>query len=236
MKKPNFHYFRFANFLADTNGMKLHVIGAFQLLCAHAWQRWQPDLHPFPFLPNDEKLLAKLCNRTRNWRYMRDEVMALFTLEDDKWFYAPHKEDALSLTGHQKRKSEKKEQRSAKNTSANQEPSAAKPSAEQRDELEQKAIKTLNGQSATSEPDTQRPWDEAPAAEPGKLVYGLQGYRAAGWPSMNKLLRHPTKLKETECVMWNVTDAGVKQYAVKVIKDGRAFNIKLPDGQIIKAE
>ncbi len=218
MKKPNFHYFRFANFLADTHGMKLHVIGAFQLLCAHAWQRWQPDLHPFPFLPNDEKLLAKLCNRTRNWRYMREEVLALFTLEDGKLFYAPHKEDALSLTGHHKRKADKKEERSTKKPTANKEQTAKQRSAEEQEELEQKAIKTLNGQPAVTEPEPARPWDEAPAPEAGKLVYGLQGYRAAGWPNMNKLLKHPTKLKETECVMWNVTDAGAKQYAVKVTK------------------
>jgi uncharacterized protein YdaU (DUF1376 family) len=237
MKKPNYHHHRYANFIADMQGAPVHIVGAVMLLTAHAWMRWNPEQHPFPFLPNDDDLLRKLCDYPRNWHRMRDAVLAKFICEDDKWFYPAHREDALRLAGHYERKDAKQKNRTVKKAVTKEDQPAAKQKAdEHREEMEQKAIKALNGQAAVPEPEAQRPWDEPPAPEAGKLVYGLQGYRAVGWSNMNKLLKNPTKLKETECVMWNVTDAVVQQYAVKVMKDGRGFAVKMPGGQTIAAD
>jgi uncharacterized protein YdaU (DUF1376 family) len=238
MKKPNIYYFRFDNFIADTHGMSLAAVGAFQLLTAHAWHRWNPQQEPFPFLPNDEDLLAKLCNRTRNWRFVRDEVLGKLRLEDGKWFYPPHREDALGLTGHYKRKAEKRQ--SAKSTTkvpvtpmdraiAKQQEAAQQ---EQRDDGERRIIQSMNVQPAAPESE-QRPWDEAPASEPGKLVYGLQGYRAVGGQQFDALLKHPRKLKDTDCVMFQVTDAGVKEQTVKVLRRGIGFALQLESGQLL---
>ena len=237
MKKPNYHYRRYDSFLAETQDMSVAAIGAFELLNAHAWHRWNPEQHPFPFLPNNDELLRTLCNRPRNWHRLRDEVLAKFTLEDGNWFYPPFREDAQRLAGHHQRKEDKKKDRTAKKTVTKEERAPAKQKVEeQREEMERKAINTLNGQAALTETEPARSWDEAPAPEAGKLVYGLQGQRAVGWPNMNQLLKHPTKLKETECLMWNVTDAGVRQYMVKVMKDGRGFAVRLPDGVTLKSE
>src|SRR5258707_3078228 len=79
MKKPNYHYRRYDSFLAETQDMSVAAIGAFELLNAHAWHRWNPEQHPFPFLPNNDELLRTLCNRPRNWHRLRDEVLAKFT-------------------------------------------------------------------------------------------------------------------------------------------------------------
>ncbi len=209
MKKPNYHYRRYDSFLAETQDMSVAAIGAFELLNAHAWHRWNPEQHPFPFLPNNDELLRTLCNRPRNWHRF----------------------------GHHQRKEDKKKDRTAKKIVTKEERAPAKQRIdEQHEEMERKAINTLNGQAAVTEPEPARPWDEAPAPEGSKLVYGLQGYRAVGWPNMNQLLKHPTKLKETECQMWNVTDAGVRQYTVKVMKHGSGFAVRMPDGVTLKSE
>jgi uncharacterized protein YdaU (DUF1376 family) len=237
MKKPNYHHHRYANFIADMQGVPVHIVGAVTLLTAHAWMRWNPEQHPFPFLPNDDDLLRKLCDYPRNWHRMRDAVLAKFICEDGKWFYPSHREDALRLAGHFERKDAKQKNRTAKKTVTKEEQAAAKQKTqEQREEAEQKAIQTLNGKTSEPEFDTQRPWDEPPAPELGKLVRGLQGFRLIGVQSFDKLLKHPTKLKEAECVMWDVTDTGVKQTTVKVFKNGRGFAVRMPSGQTIAAD
>jgi uncharacterized protein YdaU (DUF1376 family) len=238
MKKPNLYYFRFDNFIADTHGMSLAAIGAFQLLTAHAWHRWNPQHEAFPFLPNDEELLAKLCNRTRNWRFVRDEVLEKLRLEDGKWFYPPHREDALGLTGHYKRKAEKRQ--STKTTTkvpvtpmdraiAKQQEAAQQ---EQRDEAERKVIQSMTV-PATAPDSEQRPWDEAPAPEPGKFVRGIQGYRVVGVQQLDALLKHPRKLKEAECQLFDVTDKGVNTQTVRVFRKGNGFALELPSGQLL---
>jgi len=237
MKKPNYHHHRYANFIADMQGVPVHIVGAVMLLTAHAWMRWNPEQHPFPFLSNDDELLRKLCDYPRNWHRMRDAVLAKFAREDDKWFYPPHREDALRLAGHYERKDAKQKNRTEKAVTKEEQAAAKQKAQEQREEAEQKAIKTLNGKTSEPELDTQRPWDEAPSPEPGKLVRGLQGFRVIGAPGLDKLLKHPTKLKEAaECLMWDVSDTGAKKTTVKVFRNGRGFALKMPNGQTITAD
>jgi uncharacterized protein YdaU (DUF1376 family) len=237
MKKPNYHHHRYANFIADMQRVPVHIVGAVMLLTAHAWMRWNPEQHPFPFLPNDDELLRKLCDYPRNWHRMRDAVLAKFTCEDDKWFYPPHREDALRLAGHYERKDAKQKTRTVKKTVTKEDQSAAKQKAdEQREEMERKAITALSGEPRPAELQTQQGWDEAPAPEPGKLVRGLQGFRVIGGQGFDKLLKHPSKLKDAECLLWDVTDTGAKQSTVKVFRNGRGFAVKLPNGQVLAAD
>jgi uncharacterized protein YdaU (DUF1376 family) len=237
MKKPNYHHHRYANFIADMQGVPVHIVGAVTLLTAHAWMRWNPEQHPFPFLPNDDELLRKLCDYPRNWHRMRDAVLTKFILEDGKWFYPSHREDALRLAGHHERKEEQKRSRTAKKTVRKENPVAAKARAdEQREDMERKAITALKEKPSAPESDSQQPWDEPPAPEPGKLVRGLQGFRVIGGKGFDRLLSDPTKLKEAECVMWDVTDIGAKQFTVKVFKSNRGFAVKMPNGQVLTAD
>jgi hypothetical protein len=234
MIKPNYYYERYETLLIETQGLSPAEVGALQLIKWHAWRRWNPDREPFPSLPYDEKLFAKLCNRTRNWHRVRTAVMSVLTVEGDIAYYPPHRKEAENLTQHAHRKAAKKQNTKTKKAAVTpMERALAKQQAadqqERRDEAERKTIQTLN----ETPQEAQGAWDAAPAPEAGKFVYGLQGYRAVDWLNMNKLLKHPTKLKAGECVMFNVTDTGVKQYAVKVMKDGRGFAVRLPNGQFI---
>ena len=237
MIKPNYYYERYETLLIETQRLSPAEIGALQLIKWHAWHRWNPDREPFPSLPNDEKLFAKLCNRTRNWQRVRDAVMSVLAVEGDIAYYPPHRKEAENLTRHAHMKAAKKQDtktKKAKVTAIDR--ALAKQQAadqqERRDEAERKTIQTLN----ETPQEAQGAWDAAPAPEPGKLVYGLQGYRAVGWPGMNTLLKRPTKLKEGECVMFNVTDSGTKQYTVTVKKDGKTITVIMPDGYIIRPD
>jgi uncharacterized protein YdaU (DUF1376 family) len=243
MKKPNYHHHRYANFIADMQGAPVHIVGAVMLLTAHAWMRWNPEDCPFPFLPADDELLRRLCDYPRNWHRMRDAVLAKFICEDGKWFYPQHREDAERLAGHFERKDAQQKNRAAKKTTkktavmTQHDQLVAKQKAEeQREEKEQKAIKALNNKPSVPEPEPQSRWDEPPAPERGKLVTGLQGYRAVAPNGLDILLKHPTKLKEGECQMFDVSDAGVKQFTVKVFRHGIGFALKMPNGQILSAD
>jgi uncharacterized protein YdaU (DUF1376 family) len=109
MRKPNAIYFRFSSFIADTSGMTLAAVGAHMLLCAYMLQRWQPEQDPFPFLPDDEKLLAKLCNRTKTWHRVREEVLPKFNKQDGKLTSPWVNDEVRHLTEHWKKDGAKKE-------------------------------------------------------------------------------------------------------------------------------
>jgi outer membrane biosynthesis protein TonB len=230
--KPNYHFFRPANFLADTHGMSNAAVGALLRLAAHAWQRWKPEAQPFPSLPNDEDLLARLCGNARSWKKVRAQVLAKLTLQDGQLFYAPQREDAENVRNFQTLKAEKKAQKEA-------EKAENKPAPKPKKEKPQAPAATVKQEPPAAPPapapePVARPWHEQPAAVAGRLVYGLQGFHAVGWPEMTKLLRHPTRLKEGDCTMWNVLDADVKQHKVKVQRNGaRGFTVTLPSGQVL---
>jgi hypothetical protein len=238
--KPNYHFFRPANFLVETQGMSNAAVGALMRLSAHAWQQWQPDVRPFPSLPNDEAVLARLCGNGRSWQQVREQVIAKLSLEDGWYFYAPQREDAENVRNYQTLKAEQKakkaEERAAKPAKGKKEkpqPAARQPAKPTQEELQAAAIRAANQPPAPPEPEPQRPWDEAPAPEKGKFVQGLQGHRIVGVDDFNRLLRHSAKLKEAECILWNVTDAGVKQHQVKVFRQRGGFALLMPNGQTI---
>lgn len=208
MRKPNYHFFRFANFLADTHGMSNAAVGALVRLNAHAWQRWQPDRDPFPFLPNDEELLAQLCGNARSWQQVREQVLAKLTLEDGKRFYAPY---LLDVDGLKKKAAKTKKERPAAPAAKPEQPAAA-PAA------------------------PAKSWNEAPAPYGDALVYGLQGFRAVGWSEMAALLRNPANLKEADCTFWKVKGSKVEQMPVTLRKTGKGFAIRLPNNQTITAD
>ncbi len=109
MVKPNFYYYeRYETLLLEAQRLSLAEIGTLQLLKWHAWQRWNPDTERFPSLPNDEKVFAKLCNRTRNWQRVRDGVMSVLAVEGDIVYYPPHRKEAENLTRHAERQAAKK--------------------------------------------------------------------------------------------------------------------------------
>jgi|SRR5579872_958671 len=238
MVKPNYYYERYETLLLEAQRLSLAEIGTLQLLKWHAWHRWNPDTESFPSLPNDEKLLGKLCNRTRNWQRVRDGVMSVLAVEGDIVYYPPHRKEAENLKRHAERQTAKKTKTSTKvkapvtpmdRAIAKQQEAAQQ---EQRDETERKVIQSMNVQEPAA-PGTARPWYEAPAPEPGKLVYGLQGYRVVGSQQLDTLLKHPQKLKEGDCVMFDVTDAGVTEQAVKVLRRGNGFAVQLESGQLL---
>jgi hypothetical protein len=238
MVKPNYYYERYETLLLEAQRLSLAEIGTLQLLKWHAWHRWNPDTERFPSLPNDEKFLGKLCNRTRNWQRVRDGVMSVLAVEGDIVYYPPHRKEAENLTRHAERQAAKKTKTTMKPKApatpmdraiAKQQEAAQQ---EQRDEAERKVIQTMNVQPAAPE-SQQRPWDEAPAAEPGKLVRGLQGHRVVGAQQFDALLKHPRRLKEGDCVMFEVKDAEVTQQAVKVFRRGIGFALQLESGQTL---
>jgi hypothetical protein len=234
--KPSYHHFRPAEFLADMQGQPPQVVGTTILLNAHAWHRWNPEEHEYPSVPDDDELLRKLCNRPRNWHREKSKLLSKMRNENGRWYYPPHREDALRLTRHQERKKAMKQKDSTTKKAATKfDQLIAKQQAdEQREKKERELIASVNQTAAaTPEPEPQRSWDEAPAAEVGKIVYGLQGYRAIGWPSFSKLLTHPSTLKQTECVMWTVTDKGTEKQTVKVRMTGKRFTVTLANGQIL---
>jgi hypothetical protein len=83
-------------------------------------------------------------------------------------------------------------------------------------------------------PEEPQRWDEAPASEAGKLVWGLQGHRAVGGNGLSKLLREK-ELQQGDCQLWEVSGNGVKQHSVKVTKHGQSFVVVMPNGQTITA-
>jgi len=118
MIKPNYYYERYETLLIETQRLSLAEVGALQLIKWHAWHRWNPDREPFPSLPNDEKLFAKLCNRTRNWQRVRDGVMSVLAVEGDKAYYPPHRREAENIIQHSHRKATKKQNAKAKKAPA----------------------------------------------------------------------------------------------------------------------
>lgn len=242
MKKPNFYYHRYANFIGDMKDVPIHIVGAVMLLNAYAWMRWNPEEHPYPFLPNDDALLRTLCDHPRNWHRMRDAILSHFVCEDGKLFYPAHREDASRLASHHERKDVKRKNRAAKTKTKQSKPTAmdrvvAKQQQadeqEQRDEGERRIVQSVK-EPAPAQESQQGPWDVAPTPEPRSLVYGLQGFRVLGWPGLSALLKHPTKLREAVCQLWDVKDTGTHQRVVKVFRDGKGFALQLPDGQVWK--
>lgn len=161
--------------------------------------------------------------RTRNWRYVRDEVMGRLSVEGDKLFYPPHKEDALSLTGHHERKLGKGTQRAEKRKSTKSSPTVSEP----------RPAAPPTETSKISTPDVSADWDKAPAPESGLIVHGLQGHRTVGGGALNRLLRHPSKLREASCVMWTVRGAKIISDIVDVRRHPKGFSIAMPTGQVI---
>jgi uncharacterized protein YdaU (DUF1376 family) len=212
--KPNYYFFRPANFLADTHGMSISAVGALVRLTSHAWQRWNPETHPFPFLPNNESLLAKFCGNARSWKKVRVQVLAKLTPEDDRLYYAPHREDAENVRNAQTLKAEKK--KAAKESEKPAAPPPVKPD--------------------TAPATPEKSWNEAPAPDGDVLVYGLQGFRAVGWSEMTTLLRDAAKLKEADCTLWKVTGSKVEQTPVTVLKSKKGFAFRLGNGQTVSAE
>ena len=168
---------------------------------------------------------------------MRDAVMSLLIVEGDIVYYPPHRKEAGNLTRHAQRQVARKTKitktkppATAMDRAVAKQQEAAQQ--DQRDEAERKVIQSMNVQPPAPESD-QRPWDEAPAPEPGKLVRGIQGHRAVGGQQLDALLKHPRKLKEAECTMFDVTDNGVNRQTVKVFRKGNSFALQLPTGQIL---
>ena len=237
MVKPNYYYERYETLLLEAQRLSLAEIGTLQLLKWHAWHRWNPETERFPSLPNDEKVFAKLCNRTRNWQRVRDGVMSVLAVEGEIVYYPPHRKEAENLKRHAERQTAKKTKTTKVKAPvtpmdraiAKQQEAAQQ---DQRDEAERKVIQSMNVQPAAPESE-QRPWDEAPAPEPGKLVRGIQGYRVVGVQQLDALLKHPRKLKEAECQLFDVTDKGVNTQTVRVFRKGNGFALELPSGQLL---
>lgn len=69
-----------SEFFADTEHMSPDAAKAYLFLLGHAWVRGAK-------LPNDDKILARLARvSNKAWAHMRNEVLALWTLEEDGHF------------------------------------------------------------------------------------------------------------------------------------------------------
>ncbi len=204
MRKTDYYHLHYLDFLEATQHLTLAAIGAFQILCSEAWKRWKPEQHPFPFLPNDEKELERMTRTgAKSWWRVRTQVLALFTQEDGKLFYQPHREAGERLVKWRAKKAE-------------------------RDKAKSDGVRPMK----PVPPVPEKLWGQVPKADAKgqQIVYGVQGRRAVGADQLRRLQAQPWAFVAVDCSIWILGNGSALQKNVRVIPDGQGWLIRYPDG------
>jgi hypothetical protein len=127
----------------------------------------------------------------------------MFTVDGDKIFYQPHREDAERLTQWRVINAER-----AKQKSEGTRPMKLMP------------------------PVPEKLWPQLPKPDKKgqHTVYGIQGRRAVGVEQLRRLQAQPWAFVGVDCSMWILGEGRALQKNVRVVRDGEGWAVRYPDG------